>query len=126
MGRDCKFQQKWIDKREVPWPQRVRDSVHHAFCTFCSSKFTIRNGGFSSVTAHQKTETHQKKEKRTSESKTIVASADTNEIQVSDQPAVRSLDDVLAAEVLQAFNVVDKNQLMVITNGWPGNFMTQT
>ena len=68
MGRDCKFQQKWIDKGEVPWLQRVRDSVHHAFCTFCSSKFTIRNGGFSSVTVHQKTETHQKEEKRMPES----------------------------------------------------------
>ena len=50
-----------------------------------------------------------------SESKTIVVSADTNEIQVS---AVRSLDDdVLAAEVLQAFNVVDKNQSIQSADG---------
>ena len=52
------------------------------------------------------------------ESKTIVVSADINEIQVSAQPAVRSLhDDVLAEEVLQAFNVVDKNQLFQSADG---------
>ena len=53
-----------------------------------------------------------------SESKTIVVSADTNEIQVSAQLAVWSLDDdVLAAEVLQAFNVVDKNQSFQSADG---------
>ena len=52
------------------------------------------------------------------ESKTIVMSADINEIQVSAQPAVRSLhDDVLAEEVLQAFKVVDKNQSFQSADG---------
>ena len=118
MGRDCKFQQKWIDKGDLPWLQRVRDSVHHAFCTYCSSKFVVKNGGFSAVTAHQKTETHQKEEKRMAESRKIVVNVETNEVQVSAEPAVRSLDDdVLAAEVLQACNLVDKNQSFQSADG---------
>ena len=52
------------------------------------------------------------------ESRTIVVDPETNEMQSSSEPAVRDLtDDVLAAEVLQAFNTVDKNHSFQSADG---------
>ena len=110
MGGDSKFQQSWVEKGDRPWLQRVRDSQFHAFCTYCDSKFQVKHGGLGSVRAHENTDAHKKEAKRMSKNRQIVKGA-SNEVEVSAKPAMRSLeDDVLAAEVLQALSVVDKNQ----------------
>ena len=65
MGRDTKFQQKWMKFDEFRhWLQPVRDSVYHAFCTFCSSRFSVKSGGKGAVTAHSIGEGHIEEVKR--------------------------------------------------------------
>ena len=93
MGGLSKFNQKWMG--DFSRLQPSKGEVHFAYCTYCNSKFSVKHGGRSAVTAHESTASHQLEEKRMRQSRTIVSdvSNDNDKVmKVSAKPAMRNFE----------------------------------
>ena len=128
MGGLSKLNQKWTT--DLPWLKACKGDIHGAFCTYCNSTISVKHGGKGAVTAHGGTEAHRLEEKRMRESRMIVSDVSSDAadkvMKVSAEPATRNFEDsVLNAEVLQAFNVVDKNQSFQSADGDNERFARQ-
>ena len=128
MGGLSKFNQTWL--KDFQWLKPCKGDIYSAFCTYCNSTILIKHAGKSALTAHAGTGSHGLEEKRMRESRTIVSdvSSDTADkvMKVSAEPATRNFEEsVLNAEVLQAFNVVDKNQSFQSADGDNERFARQ-
>lgn len=62
MPGKCKFNFEWCKDKTMPeiakWLKPVQDDPRQAMCSFCSSKFDIRNSGITCVRKHSKGKSH--------------------------------------------------------------------
>ena len=101
--RETKFSASWSEK--YARISKDKNCIYSARCTFCSKSFIIRNDGISDVNQHSKTTIHVKNENQMRSQCTLK----TNSGSLTGRCRLKTKDQILKAEILQALNMVDKN-----------------
>ena len=113
----CKYKTYKKDwESQVSWIYSVVSDQFSALCTLCNKTFKIDNGGISQVNAHGKTKRHSEIKKQR-KSQRVFTSSSHVQILSNNQNVLTYDEQVICAEIFQAFKCVESNLSFASSNG---------